>query len=54
MWLFEKIGLAMYEEEIKGVPASKLFDEEDAKKALSFANEAVKFAFKLFEEFYQV
>lgn len=53
VWLFEKRGLAMYGDEIKGEPASKLFDEEDAKKALSFANEAVKLAFKLFKEFYQ-
>lgn len=51
-WLVEKRGPAMCGDEIGGIPASKLFSEEDAKQALSYAEKAITLAFKLFKEFY--
>ncbi|MFH7918367.1 MAG: DNA-binding protein, partial [Candidatus Aenigmatarchaeota archaeon] len=51
-WLSEKRGVAMYGDEIGGIPAFKLFDENDGKKALEYANEVIKLAIKFFEEFY--
>lgn len=51
-WLSEKRGVAMYGDEIGGIPALKLFDENDGKKALEYANEVIRLAIKFFEEFY--
>ncbi|MEM2928395.1 MAG: HEPN domain-containing protein [Nitrososphaerota archaeon] len=51
-WLSEKRGAAIYGDEIGGIPALKLFDENDGKKALEYANEVIRLAIKFFEEFY--
>lgn len=40
-WLSEKRGLAMYGDEIKGIPPNKLFDRDDALKALSYSKKYV-------------
>jgi len=51
-WLAEKRGPAMYGDEVGGIPASRLFTQEDAKQALNYAKKTISLAFKLFKEFY--
>ena len=52
VWLWEKRGPSMYGDEIAGKPASQLFTLEDSKKALEYANEAVKIGKKLSRELF--
>jgi len=42
----------MYGDEIAGKPASKLFSGRDSKKALEYANEALRFGEKLLQEMF--
>lgn len=53
-WLAEKRGPAMYGDEIGGIPASRLFTQEDAEQALKYARKVVSLAFRLFKEFYTI
>ena len=51
-WLYEKRGPAIYGDEVRGIPASGLFDKKDAEKALKHAGDAIRLAYRLFGEFY--
>jgi len=52
VWLSEKRGPSMYGDEIAGKPASQLFTLADSKKALEYANEAVKIGKRLSRELF--
>jgi len=52
VWLAEKRGPSMYGDEISGKPASQLFTAADSKKALEYANEAVRIGKRLLYEFF--
>jgi len=54
VWLSERRGPSMYGDEIAGKPASKLFTSEDSRKALEYADKALKFAKKLLSEIFGV
>jgi len=52
-WLTEKRGVAMYGDERKGIPPSKLFTYDDAKKALEYANKVYQIVELLFKKYHR-
>lgn len=52
VWLAEKRGVAMYGDEISGVPASRLFTRKDAETAIEYAGEAADSSERLLKQLF--
>jgi HEPN domain-containing protein len=52
VWLAERRGPSMYGNEIAGKPASRLFTASDSRKALEYADAALKLAKRLLRELF--
>jgi len=53
VWLSERRGPSMYGDEIAGKPASQLFTEKDSRKAVEYADKALRFGKKLLGEIFE-